>query len=58
MPKERCIEWIGEKCVKWTMGEDDKLTATINYGECPVDVKKKIENDIGKNKGFRFKIRD
>lgn len=55
---ERCIEWVGEKCVKWTIDKDDKVTAEINYGQCPVNIRKQIEKDIGRAKGFKFKIKE
>lgn len=55
--KEKCLEWVGKKCVKWSF-EDDKVTATINFGECDPKTKKDIEETLGKNKGFKFKIRE
>lgn len=55
---ERCIEWVGSKCVKWSESEDGKLQAEINFGACTPKEKKAIEGTLGRTKGFRFKIRD
>ena len=58
MHKEKCLEWVGEKCVKWSESEDGKIQAEINFGECSAKVKKQIEETLGRTKGFRFKIKE
>jgi hypothetical protein len=53
----KCLKWVGEKCVKWSM-EDNRLTATINYGQCPIKVRDEIKKDLGSSEGFQVKIKD
>jgi hypothetical protein len=53
-----CLEWIGDKCVKWFMDKDDKITAEVNFTTCAVKTKKAIKDTLGKSEGFKIKIVD
>jgi hypothetical protein len=55
--KPKCLEWVGDKCVKWTE-EDGKITATINFGQCNPKTKEQIEDTLKSTKGLRIKIRE
>jgi hypothetical protein len=54
----KCLEWIGKKCVKWEMGDDNKITATVNFGQCDVKTKKEIKDTLGRSEGLKIKIVD
>ena len=46
--KKECVEWIGHKCVKWEVGEDDKIHAIVNKRTCPTNIYKKFQEDVGR----------
>lgn len=57
MPKEKCLKWVGEKCIEWDI-VDGKMTATVNQKTCPIDTMKDIKETLGKIDGFKIKFKE
>jgi len=57
MPKEKCVKWVGEKCIEWDIVEG-KLTASINTKACPKETMKDVKETLGKIDGFKVRFRD
>lgn len=54
--EEKCLEWIGDKCVKWRL-DGGRLVAEVEEGKCSIETKKQLEETLGKAKGFSIRIK-